>query len=80
MFPLQQLASDNFLPGKLIFYGRVLKSTRMRGTCRLQKAARETIITSFFSKHLSVKNINELVISDKLKNNFASLVTSGLGA
>jgi hypothetical protein len=66
-----------FLPRKLTFYGRVLKSIAC--VALVQKAADEIRITISF-KSFGVKKINELVVtSNKLTNNFASLVTNGLG-
>jgi hypothetical protein len=66
-----------FLPGKLIFYGRVLKSVVCEALVR--KAADEIKNRDFF-RSFGGKKINELVVSgDKLKNDFAGLVTSVLG-
>jgi hypothetical protein len=66
-----------FLNGKLIYYGRVLKSTERVALVR--KAADEIRITIFF-KSFAVRKINELAVtSNKLTNNFAGLITSGLG-
>jgi hypothetical protein len=64
------------LPGKLTFYGRVLKSIAC--VALEHKAAEEIRITIF--KHFRMKKVNEFVVtSNKLTNNFAGLVTSGLG-
>jgi hypothetical protein len=66
-----------FLLGKLSFYGRFFKSIAC--VILVRKAAEETRITIFF-KSFRGKNINEDVgTSNQLTNNFAGLVTSGLG-
>jgi hypothetical protein len=71
---LQLLVSGIILLGNLTFYGRVLQSTAL-----IRKAADEIRITIFFSNPSEQRN-NELVVnSNKLTNNFAGLVTSGLG-
>jgi hypothetical protein len=65
-----------FLPGKLTFYGRILKSIAC--VALGHKAADKIRIAIFFRILRSEKN-NELVVtSNKLTNNFAGLVTSGL--
>jgi hypothetical protein len=47
----------------------------------VRKASDEIRITIFFFKSCGVKKINELVvITNKLTNNFAGQVTSGLGS
>jgi hypothetical protein len=66
-----------FLPGKLTFYGRVLKLIACVALVR--KAADEIRITISFSNFSEIKKINELVVtSNKLTNNFAGQLTSGL--
>jgi hypothetical protein len=66
-----------FLPGKLTFYDRVLK--RISCVALVPKAADEIKITIFF-KYFGENKIKKLAaISNKLKNNLAGLVTSGLG-
>jgi hypothetical protein len=66
----------HFLNEKLTFYRRVLKSVACVALVR--KAANEIRISIFF-KLLGEMKINELVVtSNKLTNNFAGLVTSGL--
>jgi hypothetical protein len=67
----------HFLPGKLAFYGRDLKSVAYVALVR--KAADEIRIIIFF-KFFGENKINELVVtSNKLTNKFAGLVTNGLG-
>jgi hypothetical protein len=66
-----------FLLRKLTIYGMVSKSVACVALVR--KAAYEVRITIFF-KSFGVRKINELVvIGKKLTNNFACLITSGLG-
>jgi hypothetical protein len=75
---LQRLYLIQFLPGKLTFFDRVLKTIACVALVR--KAADEIIIEIFFFKFFGVLKINELVVtSNKLTNNFADLFTSGLG-
>jgi hypothetical protein len=72
------LCLTQFLPGKLTFYGRILKS--VAPVTLVRKAADEIRITIFSNHSEQKKKINELVVtSNKLTNNFACLVTSGLG-
>jgi hypothetical protein len=64
------------LPGKLTFYGKVLKSV---ASVLVRKAADKTRNTLVF-KFFGVRKINEPVVtSNKLTNNLAGLVISGLG-
>jgi hypothetical protein len=75
---LQQLVSDTILPVKFTFYGRVLKSIACVALVREAAGERRTAI--LFQILRSKKIINGLVVtSNKLTNNFGSLVTSGLG-
>jgi hypothetical protein len=63
--------------GKLTFYGWILKSIECVELVR--KAADDIRITIFFTS-FGIKKTNVLVVtSNKLTNNFAHLVTSGLG-
>jgi hypothetical protein len=65
-----------FLSGKLTFYDMVLKSV----ACALVRKAANEIRITIVCNSFGVKKINELVLSsNKLTNNFTSLVTSGLG-
>jgi hypothetical protein len=64
-----------FLPRKLTFYGRVLKSIACVALVR--KAADEMRIKISF-KSLGIKEINGLVVTcNELTNSFEGLVTSG---
>jgi hypothetical protein len=66
-----------FSPGKFTFHGRVLKSTAC--VAHLRNAVDETRIAIIFPNPRN-KNTNELVSPpNRLTNNFANLVTSGLG-
>jgi hypothetical protein len=66
------------LPGKLAFYGRVLKLIACVALVR--KAADEIKITIFVFKFLGLKKIYALVaITNKITNNFTGLFTSRLG-
>jgi hypothetical protein len=77
MYSCNSLYLTGFLPAKVTFYDRVLKVNRM--VALVLKAADEIRITICF-KSFGVKKINELVAtSNKLTNNFAGLITSGLG-
>jgi hypothetical protein len=66
-----------FLLEKLTYYGRVLMSIACVALVR--KAANDIRITIFF-KPFGARKISKLVVtSNKLTNNFAGPVTSGLG-
>jgi hypothetical protein len=70
------LYQTQFLPGKLTFYGRVLKSVAF--VALVPSQADEIRITIF--KSFGAREITELVRNgDKLTNIFLGLVTSVLG-
>jgi hypothetical protein len=67
-----------FLFAKLTFYGSFLKSIACVPLVR--KAADKIRITIFFT-FFGMNNVNELVVTSKnFTNNFAGLVTNGLGS
>jgi hypothetical protein len=77
IYSCNSLHPKQLLPGNCLFYGDVFKLS-ICGTCTYSNRIRKNTI---FFKSLEVKTINEIiVITYKLTNNFAGLITSGLGA
>jgi hypothetical protein len=77
IYSCNSLHPKQLLPGNCLFYSDVFKLS-ICGTCTYSNRRGKNTI---FFKSLEVKIINEIIVTTyNLTNNFADLITSGLGA
>jgi hypothetical protein len=75
---MQQLVSGTIFSWKTYILRQGLKVNSMCDTCT--QSSKRDKNHDFFFKFLGVKKLNEPVVTgNKLKHNFAGLITSGLG-